>query len=177
MWDKESLHNSLEPIRHPRNNISHRIFGIIFLDSPIAESIQQTFLDDLLTSYGQMETSFAEHLYHFYKGFEFRSLWNVDMLTHWFNLSELQLKLRRAVVRYREFSSWPKHCKKSIILKTKDGSVLLGFDIPQIHTSGRLTELPTRRYVYVWCCTHAGLVCHAFCMHLYINDCIGTCKH
>lgn len=36
------------------------------------------FLDDLLTSYGQMETSFTEHLYQFYKGFEFRSLWNVD---------------------------------------------------------------------------------------------------
>lgn len=36
------------------------------------------FLDDLLTTYGQMETSFTEHLYQFYKGFEFRSLWNVD---------------------------------------------------------------------------------------------------
>ncbi len=49
-----------------------------FLDSPIADSIQQTFLDDLLTSYGQMETSFTKHLYQFYKGFEFRTLWNVD---------------------------------------------------------------------------------------------------
>ncbi|XP_078358122.1 uncharacterized protein LOC144642894 isoform X1 [Oculina patagonica] len=47
-------------------------------DSPIAYNIQQTFLDDLLTSYGQMETSFTEHLYQFYKGFEFRTLWNVD---------------------------------------------------------------------------------------------------
>ncbi|XP_078358139.1 uncharacterized protein LOC144642907 isoform X2 [Oculina patagonica] len=45
--------------------------------SPIAESIQQTFLDDLLTSYGQMETSFAKNLYLLYKGFEFRTLWNV----------------------------------------------------------------------------------------------------
>ena len=35
------------------------------------------FLDDLLTSYQQIETSFAKYLYKFYKGFEFRSLWNV----------------------------------------------------------------------------------------------------
>ncbi len=35
------------------------------------------FFDDLLTSYGQMETSFTKHLYQFYKGFEFRSLWDV----------------------------------------------------------------------------------------------------
>ena len=40
------------------------------------------FLDDLLTSYQQIETSFAKHLYQFYKGFEFRSLWDVsDKLT------------------------------------------------------------------------------------------------
>ena len=36
------------------------------------------FLDDLLTSYQQMETSFTQNLYQFYKGFEFRSLWNVE---------------------------------------------------------------------------------------------------
>lgn len=36
------------------------------------------FLDDLLTSYQQMETSFSKYLYQFYKGFEFRSLWNVS---------------------------------------------------------------------------------------------------
>ncbi|XP_027053468.1 uncharacterized protein LOC113680633 [Pocillopora damicornis] len=47
------------------------------LDSPIAENIQQMFLDDLLTSYQQMETSFTQNLYQFYKGFEFRSLWKV----------------------------------------------------------------------------------------------------
>ena len=35
------------------------------------------FLDDLLTSYQQMETSFTQNLYQFYKGFEFRSLWKV----------------------------------------------------------------------------------------------------
>ncbi|KAL9982961.1 hypothetical protein ACROYT_G005076 [Oculina patagonica] len=46
-------------------------------DSPIADNIQQMFFDDLLTSYGQMETSFTKHLYQFYKGFEFRSLWDV----------------------------------------------------------------------------------------------------
>ncbi len=51
---------------------------MLSLDSPIAADIQQTFLDDLLTSYGQMETSFTEYLYQFYKGFEFRTLWNVD---------------------------------------------------------------------------------------------------
>ena len=47
-------------------------------DSPIADNIQQMFLDDLLTCYQQMETSFTKHLYMFYKGFEFRSLWDVD---------------------------------------------------------------------------------------------------
>ena len=53
------------------------------LDAPIAESIQQLFLDDLLTSYQQMETSYTKHLYQFYKGFEFRSLWDVeDRLTN-----------------------------------------------------------------------------------------------
>ena len=36
------------------------------------------FLDDLLTSYQQIQTSFAKQLYKLYKGFEFRSLWNVD---------------------------------------------------------------------------------------------------
>ncbi|KAL9982789.1 hypothetical protein ACROYT_G004894 [Oculina patagonica] len=46
-------------------------------ESPIADSIQQMFLDNLLTSYGEMETSFAKHLYQFYKAFEFRTLWDV----------------------------------------------------------------------------------------------------
>lgn len=35
-------------------------------------------LDDLLTAYQQMEISFSKHLYQFYKGFEFRSLWDVS---------------------------------------------------------------------------------------------------
>ena len=48
------------------------------LESPIADSVQQTFLDDLLTAYGVIETSFTKHLYHLYKGFEFRSLWDVS---------------------------------------------------------------------------------------------------
>ena len=53
------------------------------LEAPIAESIQLFFLDDLLTSYQQMETSYTKHLYQFYKGFEFRSLWDVeDRLTN-----------------------------------------------------------------------------------------------
>ena len=44
----------------------------------IARRTQQMFLDDLLTSYQQIQTSFAKQLYKLYKGFEFRSLWNVD---------------------------------------------------------------------------------------------------
>lgn len=36
------------------------------------------FLDDLLTSYQQIQTRFAKQLYQLYKGFEFRSVWNVD---------------------------------------------------------------------------------------------------
>ena len=44
----------------------------------IARKTQQMFLDDLLTSYQQIQTSFAKQLYQLYKGFEFRSLWNVD---------------------------------------------------------------------------------------------------
>ncbi|KAJ7390268.1 hypothetical protein OS493_026143 [Desmophyllum pertusum] len=47
-------------------------------DSPIANDIQQSFLDDLLESYRQMETRFARKLYKFYKAFEFQSLWNLD---------------------------------------------------------------------------------------------------
>ena len=62
----------------------------LFLASPIAQSTQQMFLDDLLTSYQQIETGFAKQLYQFYKGFEFRSLWNVDA-----KLEEFQ---RRAVL-------------------------------------------------------------------------------
>lgn len=46
-------------------------------DSPIAEHIQQTFLDDLLNSYRKVESHFAMKLYRLYKGFEFQSLWNV----------------------------------------------------------------------------------------------------
>ena len=42
------------------------------------------FLDDLLTSYQQMESSFTKNLYQLYKGFEFRTLWNVEdtLLNH-----------------------------------------------------------------------------------------------
>ena len=36
------------------------------------------FLDNLLTSYQQMENSFSKKLYQLYKSFEFRSLWNVE---------------------------------------------------------------------------------------------------
>lgn len=36
------------------------------------------FLDDLLTSYQQIESNFTKPLYQAYKAFEFRTLWNVD---------------------------------------------------------------------------------------------------
>lgn len=44
----------------------------------IARKTQQMFLDDLLTSYQQIQTRFAKQLYQLYKGFEFRLLWNMD---------------------------------------------------------------------------------------------------
>ncbi|KXJ15149.1 hypothetical protein AC249_AIPGENE11276 [Exaiptasia diaphana] len=46
--------------------------------SPIAENIQQTFLDDLLTSYQNMENTFLQKLWLLYKSFEFRTLWPVS---------------------------------------------------------------------------------------------------
>ena len=52
---------------------------VLSLESPIADSVQQTFLDDLLSSYGVIETSFTKHLYHLYKGCECRSLWDVSI--------------------------------------------------------------------------------------------------
>lgn len=48
------------------------------LDSPIADNIKQMFLDDLLTSYQTIESSFTKKLYQMYKSFEFRSLWDVS---------------------------------------------------------------------------------------------------
>ena len=47
-------------------------------DSPIAQNVLQMFQDDLLASYEEMETAFAKHLYVLYKGFEFRTLWEVS---------------------------------------------------------------------------------------------------
>ena len=61
---------------HAKQGSNNNIFP--FSDSPIAESTQQMFLDDLLTSYQQIETGFAQQLYQLYKGFEFRSLWIVQ---------------------------------------------------------------------------------------------------
>ena len=61
---------------HAKQRSNNNIFP--FSDSPIAESTQQMFLDDLLTSYQQIETGFAQQLYQLYKGFEFRSLWIVQ---------------------------------------------------------------------------------------------------
>lgn len=52
------------------------------LDAPIAENINRMFLDDLLTSYQTLESSFTKNLYQLYKSFEFRSLWDIsDKLT------------------------------------------------------------------------------------------------
>ena len=45
-------------------------------DSYHVDSIGQPS-DNLLTPYEKMETSFAKQLFKAYKGFEFRSLWNV----------------------------------------------------------------------------------------------------
>ena len=61
---------------HAKQGSNNNIFP--FSDSPIAESTQQMFLHDLLTSYQQIETGFAQKLYQLYKGFEFRSLWIVQ---------------------------------------------------------------------------------------------------
>ncbi|KAJ7388773.1 hypothetical protein OS493_035739 [Desmophyllum pertusum] len=41
------------------------------MHSPIADNIKQIFLDNLLTTYEEMETTFAKKLYQFYKSFEF----------------------------------------------------------------------------------------------------------
>ena len=40
--------------------------------------MRQMFLDDILTAYGEMETSFTKAIYRFYKAFEFRTLWDVS---------------------------------------------------------------------------------------------------
>lgn len=52
------------------------------------------FLDDLLTSYQQIQTRFAKQLYQLYKGFEFRLIWNVDD-----KLSNYQLRAVEAAKR------------------------------------------------------------------------------
>ena len=60
--------------------LGHNFFPYLFLlvDAPIAENIQQNFLDDLLQTYRQMEIRFAKKLYNYYKSFEFQSLWDVE---------------------------------------------------------------------------------------------------
>ncbi|XP_078381574.1 uncharacterized protein LOC144664346 isoform X2 [Oculina patagonica] len=47
-------------------------------EAPIAENIQQNFLDNFLQTYRQMENRFAKKLYYYYKSFEFQSLWDVE---------------------------------------------------------------------------------------------------
>lgn len=54
------------------------MYYIYFPAAPIADNIQQTFLDNLLTSYRHMEDSFAIQLLETLKAFEFRTLWNVQ---------------------------------------------------------------------------------------------------
>lgn len=47
-------------------------------ETPIADNVRQEFIDNLLNIYEELESSFSKQLYSFYKGFEFRSLWNMD---------------------------------------------------------------------------------------------------
>ncbi|KAL9956907.1 hypothetical protein ACROYT_G038462 [Oculina patagonica] len=90
-------------------------------DSPIADDVQQTFLDNLLQSYRQIETHFTKKLYLFYKAFEFQSLWNGDN-----KMSEYQrgatiaakgtgqlqgvVKLSEAIQNINEFDSKLRRC-------------------------------------------------------------------
>ncbi|KAJ7390685.1 hypothetical protein OS493_023397 [Desmophyllum pertusum] len=72
-------------------------------DSPITARIQQTFLDDLLAAYEHMETRFSQYLYLCYKGFEFRSLWNVE--DNWPNTSDYQVAPQKALESFKELLS------------------------------------------------------------------------
>ena len=63
-----------------------------FSDTPITDSIRQEFLDNLLNIYEELETSFSRQLYLFYKGFEFRSLWNMDEKMQGFNVAQQPLQ-------------------------------------------------------------------------------------
>ena len=60
------------------NSFLKHICYVYLPAAPIADNIQQTFLDNLLTSYRHMEDSFAIQLLETFKAFEFRTLWNVE---------------------------------------------------------------------------------------------------
>ena len=60
------------------NSFLKHICYVCLPAAPIADNIQQTFLDNLLTSYRHMEDSFAIQLLETFKAFEFRTLWNVE---------------------------------------------------------------------------------------------------
>ena len=75
-----------------------------FSDTPIADSIRQEFLDNLLNIYEELETSFSRQLYLFYKGFEFRSLWNMDEKMQGFNVA--QQPLQKAPDIFKELTHW-----------------------------------------------------------------------
>ena len=63
----------------PRINYCLAIISLgLFIGTPIADSIRQEFVDNLLNVYEELETRFAKQVYLFYKGFQFRTLWNVD---------------------------------------------------------------------------------------------------
>ncbi|XP_078344954.1 uncharacterized protein LOC144630471 [Oculina patagonica] len=44
-------------------------------DAPISQSLQQTFMENLLSTYRELERSFMRNVYELHKAFEFRTLW------------------------------------------------------------------------------------------------------
>ncbi|KAJ7391108.1 hypothetical protein OS493_020133 [Desmophyllum pertusum] len=116
-------------------------------DSPIANDIQQTFLDDLLESYRQMETRFARKLYKFYKAFEFQSLWNlIDS-----KMAQYQQPASSAAEGTEGFEQFLELTKalqdiNDIESKGTDSLFSPSFTTPQIHTNGLLTVPKTERY-------------------------------
>ena len=43
--------------------------------APISTTLRQTFTENLLSTYEELERSFMEKIYQFYKAIEFRTLW------------------------------------------------------------------------------------------------------
>ena len=52
------------------------MYWIIFIEgATISRSLQQTFMDNLLSTYRELERSFMRNIYELHKAFEFRTLW------------------------------------------------------------------------------------------------------